>query len=119
MLSELGKKMLLIAAKLGHVGADREFFFHHIRGIRYHDLEKELLILEMEDYITIEWVGPSNFTVFITPKGNELAESYQEEVQPKSAETLGDQESFLLPSLFEVLLAPRKHPPLHIPLFRF
>ncbi len=88
MTSELGKKMLLITAKRGYTGASREVFFHFIRGIRYADLEKEVLALERENYITIEWVGPSNFTVSITPKGVELVKSFQEDVWKKSVDAL-------------------------------
>ncbi|UCE73370.1 MAG: hypothetical protein JSV56_10090 [Methanomassiliicoccales archaeon] len=88
MLSELGKRMLLIVAKRGYTGADREVFFHHIRGIRYSEMEREVLALESEAYITIEWVGPSNFTVSITPKGVEAARTIEEGIWQKSVEAL-------------------------------
>lgn len=88
MTSELGRRMLLIVARRGYTGADREVFFQNIRGIRYTDLEKEVLFLEREGYITIEWVGPSNFTVSITPKGVEFVRSYQQDVWRKSAKAL-------------------------------
>jgi hypothetical protein len=88
MVSELGKRMLIIVAKRGYTGASREVFFHHIRGIKYAMLEKAVLALEREGLIHIEWVGPSNFTVNITPKGVEIAKGYQEDVWKKSAEAL-------------------------------
>lgn len=88
MSSELGRRMLLIVAKRGYTGAEREIFFHYIRGIRYTDLEREILTLEREGFITIEWVGPSNFTVFITPKGVEYMESFQHDTWQKSVEAL-------------------------------
>lgn len=88
MVSELGKRMLIIVAKRGYTGASREVFFHHIRGIKYAMLEKAVLALEKEGLINIEWVGPSNFTVNITPKGVEVAKGYQEDVWKKSAEAL-------------------------------
>lgn len=88
MPSELGKRILLIVARRGYTGADREAFFHDLRGIRYRDLEREVLSLERDGDITIEWVGPSNFTVFITPKGVELATSFQKDVWHKSTEAL-------------------------------
>jgi len=88
MVSELGKRMLIIVAKRGYTGASREVFFHHIRGIKYAKLEKAVLALEKEGLINIEWVGPSNFTVNITPKGVEVAKGYQEDVWKKSAEAL-------------------------------
>jgi hypothetical protein len=88
MVSELGKRMLIIVAKRGYTGASREVFFQHIRGIKYIKLEKAVLALEKEELIHIEWVGPSNFTVSITPKGVEIAKGYQEDVWKKSAEAL-------------------------------
>jgi len=88
MVSELGKRMLIIVAKRGYTGASREVFFHHIRGIKYAKLEKAVLALEREGLINIEWVGPSNFTVNITPKGVDVAKGYQEDVWKKSAEAL-------------------------------
>lgn len=88
MVSELGKRMLIIVAKRGYTGASREVFFHHIRGIKYAMLEKAVLALEKEGLINIEWVGPSNFTVNITSKGVEVAKGYQEDVWKKSAEAL-------------------------------
>ncbi len=88
MVTELGKSMLVIVAKRGYTGASREVFFHHIRGIKYAMLEKAVLALEREGLINIEWVGPSNFTVNITPKGVEVAKGHQEDVWKKSAEAL-------------------------------
>ncbi|UCE39215.1 MAG: hypothetical protein JSW00_08370 [Thermoplasmata archaeon] len=88
MTSEMGNKILIIVAKRGYTGADREVFFHNIRGIRYSDLEKEVLALEREGYISIEWVGPSNFTVTITPKGVELVKTFDEDVWHKDIKAL-------------------------------
>jgi hypothetical protein len=80
--------MLLITARRGYTGADREVFFHFIRGIKYKDMEKEVLALERQGLISIEWVGPSNFTVSITAKGVEMAKSLEEGVWHKSVEAL-------------------------------
>lgn len=88
MVSDLGKKMLIIVAKRGYTGASREVFFHHIHGIRYAALEREVLTLEKNGMITIEWVGPSNFTVFITKKGVEVATTFQKGIWHKSTEAL-------------------------------
>ncbi len=88
MTSELGKRILLIVAKRGYTGADREVLFHNIRGIRYIQLEEEILSLENGGFITVEWVGPSNFTVSITPEGVELAKSYQEDIWRKDTAAL-------------------------------
>lgn len=79
MTSELGVRMLCILEKRGYRGADREIFFHNIRGMRYTDLEKEILTLESEGYISINWIGPSNFTASITPRGIEFTRVYQED----------------------------------------
>lgn len=78
MTSELGVRMLNILEKRGYRGADRETFFHNIRGMRYTELEKEILSLESEGYISINWLGPSNFTALITPRGIEFTRAYQE-----------------------------------------
>ncbi len=88
MESEIGRQILLIVAKRGYTGADREVFFHDIRGISYSDLEGEVLDLERNRYITVEWVGPSNFTVMITPKGVELVKTYGEDVWHKDIKAL-------------------------------
>lgn len=94
MTSELGKRILLIVAKRGYTGADREVLFHNIRGIRYNQLEEEILSLENVGYITVEWVGPSNFTVSITPEGVELAKSYQEDIWRKDTAALRELKRF-------------------------
>ncbi len=88
MLSDLGKRMLIITARRGYTGADREVFFHFIRGVRYSEMEKEVKALEREGLITIEWVGPSNFTVSITVHGVEVAREIEEGVWHKSVEAL-------------------------------
>jgi hypothetical protein len=90
MESEIGRQILLIVAKRGYTGADREVFFHDIRGISYSDLEREVLDLEKDRYITVEWVGPSNFSVMITPKGVELVKTYGEDVWHKDIKALED-----------------------------
>ena len=88
MLSDLGKRMLVITARRGYTGADREVFFHFIRGIRYSEMEKEVQALEREGLISIEWVGPSNFTVSITAEGVEVVKAIEEGVWHKSLEAL-------------------------------
>jgi hypothetical protein len=80
--------MLLITARRGYTGADREVFFHFIRGIRYLEMEKEVMALEREGLISIEWVGHSNFTVSITAKGVKEARSIEEGVWHKSEDSL-------------------------------
>jgi hypothetical protein len=51
-------------------------------------MEKEVQSLEREGLISIEWVGPSNFTVSITAEGVEVARAIEEGVWHKSLEAL-------------------------------
>jgi hypothetical protein len=51
-------------------------------------MEKEVTALEREGLISIEWVGPSNFTVSITAKGVKEAKSIEEGVWHKSEDAL-------------------------------
>jgi len=51
-------------------------------------MEKEVKALEREGLITIEWVGPSNFTVSITVHGVEVVKEIEEGVWHKSVEAL-------------------------------
>jgi hypothetical protein len=88
MTSEMGRQILIIVAKRGYTGASREVFFHNIRGIKYKDLEREVQTLENDSLISIEWVGPSNFSVMITPKGVELVKTFGEDVWHKDIHAL-------------------------------
>jgi hypothetical protein len=90
MTSELGVRMLNILEKRGYRGADREIFFHNIRGMRYTELEKEILTLESEGYISINWIGPSNFTALITPRSIEFTRAYQEGVSQENDQNIGN-----------------------------
>jgi hypothetical protein len=92
MLSDLGMKMLVITARRGYTGADREVFFHYLHGIRYAEMEREVLALEREGFISVEWVGPSNFTVSITSEGVEMAKALEDDVWHKSEEALEQME---------------------------
>lgn len=90
MTSELGIRMLQILAKRGYRGADREAFFQNIRGMRYNQLEMEILSLEQEGYISINWVGPSNFAASITQSGLEFTRLYQEDTMHEDNEDLNE-----------------------------
>ena len=77
-MDELSWKIINLVAKRGYIGATREDFFTDVRGLVYEDLEKNLLSLERDDYIKIEWTGPNKFLVQITEKGSKLAKDEYE-----------------------------------------
>ena len=91
-LSELSTQMMMLVAKMGFTGASREEFFRVFRGIRYADLEKEVKAIERAGYIQIEWVGPSNFTVTITPSGVDFVQSVDKDVWRKNSKGLEQKE---------------------------
>ena len=66
---DLRHKILVIVAKRGHLGVAKQDFFAALKGISYSDLERELTVLERESLIAINWKGPADFTVEITPLG--------------------------------------------------
>ena len=77
-MDELSWKIVNLVAKRGHIGATREDFFVEVRGLIYKDLEENLLALEREDIIKIEWLGPDKFLVSITEKGSKLVKDEYE-----------------------------------------
>mgnify|MGYP001558589400 CR=1 FL=1 len=46
-------RVLNLVAKRGYIGATREDFFREIRGVIYEDLEKAILALEKEGYVSL------------------------------------------------------------------
>ena len=68
-MEELPWRMLNLAAKRGYIGANREDFFHEIRGVMYDTLERAVLELERGGLITVQWLSDSRFIVLITDKG--------------------------------------------------
>ena len=81
-MDELSWKIVMLAAKRGHIGATREDFFREIRGLIYEDLEDTILSLAKSDYISIEWLGPNKFLVMIKEKGSKLVkEEYEKRLE--------------------------------------
>ncbi len=77
-MDELPWKLLNLVAKRGYIGATREDFFREVRGVIYGDLEKAILALEREGYVSVEWLSDSKFLVSITDKGSaEVKEEYE------------------------------------------
>ena len=66
---DLRHTVLLLVAKKGRLGVTKAEFFEVLRGVSYGDLERELTVLEREALIQINWRGPADFTVQITPLG--------------------------------------------------
>src|SRR5437773_3673660 len=66
----LRQRILLAVARKGTLGMSKNEFFSTIEGISYNDLEKELTRLEREALVQINWRGPADFTVLITPLGS-------------------------------------------------
>jgi len=63
-------RVLNLVAKRGYIGATREDFFREIRGVTYEDLEKAILALEKDGYVSLEWLADSRFLITITEKGS-------------------------------------------------
>ncbi len=74
---DLRHKILLMVARKGTLGMSKKEFFENIQGISYNDLEKELTRLEREALIQINWRGPADFTVLITPLGSRATSGAQ------------------------------------------
>jgi small GTP-binding protein len=66
---DLRHKVLLLVARRGRLGVTKADFFASLKGISYADLEHELTVLERETLIQVNWRGPADFTVEITPLG--------------------------------------------------
>jgi len=67
---DLQQRILRLVAQKGTLGMSKTEFFQAIEGISYGDLEKELSRLEREALVQINWRGPADFTVLITPLGS-------------------------------------------------
>ena len=77
-MEDLDWRVLSLTAKRGLIGATREDFFREIRGVAYEELERGILALEKEGYVSVEWVGESKFLITITDKGSaEVKEEYE------------------------------------------
>ena len=73
----LRQRILLAVARKGTLGMSKNEFFSTIEGISYNDLEKELTRLEREALVQINWRGPADFTVLITPLGSRATSGAQ------------------------------------------
>src|SRR2546422_9427602 len=62
-------RVLNLVAKRGYIGATREDFFREIRGVIYDDLEKAILSLEKDGYVSLEWLAGSRVLITNTAKG--------------------------------------------------
>jgi len=67
----LGRRILRLVVKRGYLGASRDDFFGAIKGVSYKELEGEIMELEKEGYITLAWIGDTNFIATTTEKGKE------------------------------------------------
>src|SRR2546428_6315514 len=56
-MDDLHWRILTLVAKRGYIGATREDFFREIRGVIYDDLEKAILSLEKDGYVSLEWLA--------------------------------------------------------------
>jgi uncharacterized protein YpbB len=68
---EITEAMLRTAAKKGLIGASRDDLFKSLRGIGYPELEQLIEELEQKGYITVQWLGSSDFVITVTPEGLE------------------------------------------------
>ena len=71
---DLRRKVLLLVSQKGHLGVSKREFFEVLQGVSYNELERELRKLEREALIQINWRGPADFTVLITPLGERATE---------------------------------------------
>ena len=67
---DLRRKILSLLARGGHVGIKKAEFFEALKGVSYTELERELAALERDGLIRINWMGPADFTVLVTPLGD-------------------------------------------------
>ena len=71
---DLRHKVLLLVSQKGQYGVSKAEFFEALHGVSYNDLEKEITKLEREALIQVNWRGPADFTVLITPLGERATE---------------------------------------------
>src|SRR5439155_21706488 len=71
-------KVLDLIARRRAMGISTKELFEAFPGVSYSDLERELTKLEREAMVQLNWIGPADFSVLITPVG-------EREVQGASA----------------------------------
>ncbi|UCD93161.1 MAG: GTP-binding protein [Methanobacteriota archaeon] len=83
ILSELDEKegvmrkeweILDAIAKRGKLGASKEYFFTHMRGIGFDTLKSYIERLEEKGFLRVSWTDASNFIAFATDAGLERAQ---------------------------------------------
>ena len=85
-------RVLNLVAKRGYIGATREDFFREIRGVIYDDLEKAILALEKDGYVSLEWLADSRFIITITEKGSaEVKGEYERRLKAYQDRVTGQQ----------------------------
>src|SRR5436309_1488875 len=71
---DLRHKVLRLVSQKGQYAVSKAEFFEALHGGSYNDLEKEITKLEREALIQVNWRGPADFTVLITPLGERATE---------------------------------------------
>lgn len=67
--TDLDDRILQALSIRGYLGLTRNDLFKRFQGIGYDDLKAALERLERQVFVQINWRGPADFTVLITPKG--------------------------------------------------
>jgi len=62
-------KVLDLIARRRAMGISKKELFEAFPGVSYGDLERELTKLEREAMVQLNWIGPADFSVLITPVG--------------------------------------------------
>ncbi|TLZ50423.1 MAG: GTP-binding protein [Methanobacteriota archaeon] len=66
---DLENRILEALALRGFLGLTKNDMFAKFRGLGYDELRTNLERLERQAYVQINWKGPADFSVLITPKG--------------------------------------------------
>ena len=69
----LRSKVLDLIARRHPTGMSKKELFGAFPGVSYGDLERELTKLEREAMVQLNWTGPTDFSVRITPVGERAA----------------------------------------------
>ncbi len=82
---DLEDRVLQALALRGFMGLAKKDLFERFRGISYDDLKTALERLERQLLVQIQWKGPADFTVIITPKGVTATHDRQNETSALSS----------------------------------
>ncbi|HYS71139.1 MAG TPA: Rab family GTPase [Thermoplasmata archaeon] len=72
---DLENRILEALALRGFLGFSKNDLFGRFRGIGYDELKSTLERLERQAFVQINWKGPTEFSVLITPKGIALVQA--------------------------------------------